>query len=136
MDKDKSRTGEYLDFMESSIHKLEDVIKSLISYSRNTRLEVKKEKFNQLDVFNNIIEELAFLPNSKTIRFQNQIPPTETFETEIQRFKVVFHNLINNSIKYADLEKPNPSVYISLEKTNKNPYIKVQDNGIGIEEKH
>ncbi|MCK5704493.1 MAG: hypothetical protein KAI29_25245, partial [Cyclobacteriaceae bacterium] len=45
-DQNKSKLIECLGYIENSIYKLEDVIKSLISYSRNNRLEIKTESFN------------------------------------------------------------------------------------------
>jgi len=132
IDNDKKRTREYLDFMEDSIHKLEEVIKSLISYSRNTRLEIKTEDILIHQLIKEIINELAYLSSSHHIKFKMQIPEGLTVVSDRQRMKIILHNLISNSIKYSDPKKNDSAVIISSETIGKKMVIRIRDNGIGI----
>jgi signal transduction histidine kinase len=131
-DPDKTQTEKYLQYIENSIHNLEDVIKSLISYSRNSRMEVKHEPFDLLELINEVITELAFLPSADLLDFRIDITNNEIIHSDRQRLKVVLHNLIGNSVKYADYDKSNPFVQIHYEKAGNDNIIKIKDNGIGI----
>lgn len=133
IDKDNTRTQEYLNYMEDSILKLEDVIKSLISYSRNSRLDIKKEKIFLHELVKSILNELAYLSSTSYLHITVDIPEDQVIETDRQRLKIILHNLISNSIKYADLEKPKPTINISSSLRDQKIRIKIFDNGIGIE---
>ncbi len=133
IDSNKDQIFECLRYIENSIHKLEEVIKNLLSYSRNTRLEVKNESFNLYDLTNEVIIELAYLPKAGLIDFNVNMPDSQIIVTDKQRLKVILQNLINNCIKYADLEKAKPKVVINLKEDNERYRIFVKDNGQGIE---
>ncbi len=131
-DPDKNQSDKYLQYIENSIHNLEEVIKSLISYSRNSRMEVKHEPMDLLELVNEVIAELAFLPSAELIDFRIDIPDRQKIDSDRQRLKVILHNLIGNSVKYADYDKTNPFVHISFEEASSNYVIRIKDNGIGI----
>ncbi len=133
IDPDKNNIKEYLDYIENNIYKLEDVIKSLISYSRNSRIKVKKENFNLYDLVNDVIRELAFLPSVDSIEFIVEVSPSQTIVSDKQRLRVILHNLINNSVKYIDTTKLQPKVVIGFEVVDGRYKIYVKDNGPGIE---
>ncbi len=133
IDPNKNRISQCLVYIENSIYKLEDVIKSLISYSRNSRLKVKKEPFFLGKLVNEIIGELAFLPMAKSIEFIVEISDSLQIITDRQRLGIVLRNLINNSIKYIDTEKSNSKVVVAFDDDEKNYIIKLSDNGIGID---
>lgn len=131
-DEDKSQADQYLDYIEKSVYNLEDVIKSLISYSRNSRLDVENLDINVKEVVDEIISELAFLPSCENFKFDVEIPDQQIIKSDRQRLKIILHNLINNAIKYADTEKQNPFVKIKYVASPEYHEIIVQDNGIGI----
>ena len=47
--------------------------------------------------------------------------------------KVVLHNLISNSVKYADFTKPESFIHINFIKNGTTNTIEIADNGMGIE---
>jgi signal transduction histidine kinase len=132
-DPDKNQSEKYLQYIENSIYNLEDVIKSLISYSRNSRMEVKHEPINLQKLVDEVIGELAFLPSADRMDFRVNIQDGQMIHSDKQRLKVILHNLISNSVKYADFDKPCSFVEVLLEKVDNKPVIKIRDNGIGIE---
>lgn len=131
-DPDENQTEKYFDYLEKSIYNLEDVIQSLISYSRNSRLEVKRESIDLKELVNEVISELAFLPMQKSVRFEICIDDQKFIKSDRQRLKVILHNLINNSVKYADYDKSDPHVIIRFEQKADQNVIYIEDNGIGI----
>jgi signal transduction histidine kinase/ligand-binding sensor domain-containing protein len=135
IDRKQGRTDEYLEYIENSILKLEEVIRSLISYSRNSRLDVNKESFNLIELVQNVIEELAFLSTDKKINFEVDVDKDASLYSDRQRVNIILHNLINNAIKYADPEKTESLVRIAFEYQGNEAVITITDNGIGIEKK-
>jgi len=133
VDSDRDQIFECLRYVENSISKLEEVIKNLLSYSRGSRIVVKNESFNLYDLINETISELAYLPKAGLIDFSVNLPDSQTIVTDKQRLTVILQNIINNCIKYADLEKAEPNVVITLKEDNERYRIFVKDNGQGIE---
>lgn len=133
LDPEKTHTTKYLENIESSIHKLEDVIKSLIAYSRNSKLEVKKESFNLFDLVHDVIGDLAPFPRADAVRFIVEVHESQMTVTDKQRMATILYNLIGNSVKYADHDKPDPGVVIRFESDDKKQKIYIIDNGLGIE---
>jgi signal transduction histidine kinase len=133
LDKDTGRTSEYLTYIQDSILKLEEVIKSLISYSRNSRLALEMEPVNLYDLIHEIFDELQFLDGARRITHSVNIKPGLSVMSDRKRLKIIFHNLLNNAIKYADLDKPSPMIIVSLIDDGDHWIIEVHDNGIGID---
>lgn len=136
LDPDKEQSQTYLNHIEKSIYNLEDVIKNLITFSRNNRLEVSKESVQIKSLVCEVISELSFLPNANKININFNIPEHLEITTDSRRLKTVLHNLINNSIKYADMDKPTQKIEIECQLSENETRIQITDNGIGIEEEH
>ena len=132
LDSDKTHTIEYLAYIEESIMKLEDVIRSLISYSRNSRLALEMDAVFLHELVEEVFNELQFLDGAKRIATSVNIPRGVQIVSDRNRLKIVFHNLLNNAIKYADLEKPSPKIVVSLIDDGDYWIIEINDNGIGI----
>jgi len=126
----------YLDYIETSIRKLDKVIKSLVEFSRNSKQEVNIAECNIHQLTQDVLNELAFWPDAQKINFINKIEVDKLILTDQDRLKVILHNLIGNGVKYADLSKENSFVQIETHSTNSHVILTVSDNGIGIEEKY
>ncbi len=64
--------------------------------------------------------------------YRISITPALQIQSDRTRIKVVLHNLIGNSIKYADRYKEEALDQIECEKAGKYWRLRIMDNGIGI----
>ncbi|HEX6223820.1 MAG TPA: two-component regulator propeller domain-containing protein, partial [Chryseolinea sp.] len=133
LEKETDRVGEYYNHIEFSIQKLDRVIKSMVEFSRNYHLDVQSTDLVFRDLVNEVLRELAFWPEARKISFKNTVAPESVLRTDTQRMKVVLHNLISNSVKYADLTKPDSFIHIDLHQNGSGNTIIISDNGMGIE---
>lgn len=133
MEKESARVLEYYDHIEFSVQKLDRVIKSMVEFSRNYHLDVQKTVFNFHDLVEEVLRELAFWPDARKISFKNNVPKESFITSDSQRMKVVLHNLISNSVKYADFTKPESYINIEYHRNDKGSTILISDNGMGIE---
>ena len=134
MEKEQERIGEYYHHIEFSVQKLDRVIKSMVEFSRNYHLDIRRAYFNFCDLVDEVLEELAFWPEARNIKFRNTVPKDSALKSDGQRLKVVLHNLISNSVKYADLAKKDSFIQIGYEKNDVGSTIVISDNGMGIEQ--
>jgi signal transduction histidine kinase len=133
MEKETARIGEYYNHIEFSIQKLDRVIKSMVEFSRNYHLDVQTTDVNFRALVEEVLRELAFWPEARRISFRNTVPEQSMIRSDSQRMKVVLHNLISNSVKYADFTKPDSYIHIDFRYNGKVNTIIVMDNGMGIE---
>ncbi|MCC3404918.1 MAG: GAF domain-containing protein [Microcoleus sp. PH2017_10_PVI_O_A] len=119
--------------------RMEDLINSLLHYSRLGRTELSRQPTNLNDVVRQSIDILKIGGPQQAIEFRTQTLPTVACDrTQVSE---LFLNLISNAIKYND--KTEKWVEIgaieSEAASSKDPGLYtfyVRDNGIGIPQKH
>jgi signal transduction histidine kinase len=131
---DHSGIDHYLDMMRAKIHDLEDFIKEIISYSRNARMEVKKQPVNLKQTVDEVTEALTFSVGNPDIRIENLVSEDMIVHTDSVRLKIVLSNLIDNSLKYRDEQKEKPFIRIEAAQRDDVKVIVVKDNGVGIDQ--
>ncbi|OKH24364.1 ATP-binding protein [Chroogloeocystis siderophila] len=117
--------------------RMEDLINSLLHFSRLGRVELTLQKTDLNELVNSVIDilNISLKETEVDIRLPRPLPSVYCDPVQISE---VFSNLISNAIKYNN--KPNKLVEVGFLDTalNKPEYIVfyVKDNGIGIKEKH
>ncbi|MEO5979349.1 MAG: two-component regulator propeller domain-containing protein [Chryseolinea sp.] len=132
LEDDRTKILEYADYIKRTVLKLEDVIKSMIDYSRNTHILVKTDVVNLKELIDEVTLELAFWQEASKIAFLNNIPDFLQIHTDRARVKVVLHNLVSNSIKYRDQNKDSNWIKFECVLEDKHWQLTISDNGIGI----
>lgn len=124
---------EYFGFLTKSSQRMEALIEGLLSYSRvgsrnsdeMMMLNLNEIAADVVDMFRNQLDEVdGYVEVS-------QLPEVFGDRTQIQQ---VFLNLIGNSVKYRDPDRP-LHVRIEGSSSSQSCVFSVTDNGIGIEEK-
>ena len=133
---EKSREPEevtrYLGMMRDRVMSLDRFIRDITDYSRNNRLEVKREKVYLRAMVEDIWEGLKFSPEAEAITFRNEIPEQLFIHVDRGRLQVVLGNLISNAMRYQDSRKKEPFILVEHYITGNIICLKVADNGQGI----
>ena len=132
---DRNELLKYFEMMKGRIATMENFINDITDYSRNSRLEVKVEPIKLFDLVHEIFSNHSFFDGVKEINPSINIDKDLTIRTDIERLKIILNNLINNSIKYRNLQTEN-LIRLSAEIKGDDAFISIEDNGIGIEEAH
>jgi signal transduction histidine kinase len=128
---------QYLTMMEGSVRKLEDFIKDVVSYSRNSRLEVKRETFDFTTFVQELLDDHQYAPNFSAIKFEIHDALRQPVTADVMRLKIVLNNLISNAIKFHRFDGAEvPFVRIAIGYHEHAYIITVRDNGQGIDEEH
>ena len=131
-----TETIRYVDLMEESILKLDNIIRDIVAYSRNNRTQVNIEKVEIKDVIKDICAGLRYLESDEIILKEIiHIEEPALIQTDRTRIQIILNNLISNSIKYRHPDRK-PKISISCRKTENNAIVSVKDNGLGIKEEH
>lgn len=125
-----------LKLMRSSVADLDGFIREIIDYSRNTRIEIKRDKFNLLELVQEVSDGLKFGSGLENLFIKYNITPGLEVTTDRLRLKTILYNLIGNAFKYHDSSKPEQLVNIFAQTENQVLKIVIEDNGIGIATEH
>jgi two-component system, chemotaxis family, sensor kinase Cph1 len=139
---------------EDGIHKLntlmrltqrmEDLIESLLRYSRFGRVELLLEPVNLADVVESVLDVIDISqPGTADVQMPRLLP---TVQGDLSQVTELFTNLISNAIKYNDRDQKSIEIgYILPQEIaaqvpavldRSQPIFFVSDNGIGIRAKH
>jgi PAS domain S-box-containing protein len=126
----------YFDLIKSSVKKLEEFISDFLDLAKSSNLKVTGEEINLNSFFTEVFDTLRFSEGSERVEKRLKIDQQIPFYSDRQRLFIIFSNLVSNSIRYSN-PKAN-LMYVSITaKIHPNYGIfEVQDNGLGIEEKH
>ncbi|MEO5776944.1 MAG: HAMP domain-containing sensor histidine kinase [Flavobacterium sp.] len=126
-------TLEYLRLLKTSAKKLDGFICDILDYSRNARMEVNKELIDFKELVDETIQNLRFMGDiNQQVDFAVDISGKVPVYADKTRLSTILNNLISNSIRYQNLQIPNPFVDIEIETFDAETKITIRDNGIGI----
>jgi PAS domain S-box-containing protein len=126
----------YLAMMEKSVKKLDEFIKDIVNYSKNSRLEVASEEIRFEELIQSTVEDLRFMKDADKIQVKIKVKGKYHFYSDQQRIKVILGNLLSNAFKYHDTHQPSPYVHVSVTLSPAEARLTVSDNGAGIGEEH
>ena len=116
-------------YMEQLIQDL--IILSMLETSKGVMLNM--EYFKLKEFFDGILEEVEFLAKRKGISLENMVDDKVEVKSDRKLLYIVFKNLVDNAIKYNNL---NGKVVIEYSKLPKDHVISVCDTGSGIPKSH
>lgn len=129
------RGSEYLSRMQKAALRMQKFIDDLLEYSR---IQVGTKTRKPIDL-NRIMDEVAADLNIMITKYRGTVKVNHlpTLEADPVQMHQLFLNLITNALKYhKDGVPPLIKVSSSYNKKIKIWEIRVEDNGIGIDEKH
>ena len=130
-------------------HRMEDLINSLLHYSRLGRAELQMRPVDLNDLVAGVLDVIKFSARDSQVQFH--IPrPLPTINCDRIQVNELFTNLIGNGIKYNQkdkkiieigyLDEQDPIVVAKMrqypDNTTAKAILYVRDNGIGIRERH
>ncbi len=128
------------DKLQTLVHlsqRLEDIVESLLQYSRLGRADLAVKPTDLNSVLGGVLDLLrvTLAREEVEVRVPRPLPVVRCDQTQA---KLLFTNLITNAIKYND--KPRKWVEVGflepVEGADRRPVLYVRDNGIGLPEKH
>ncbi|MEL6842647.1 MAG: ATP-binding protein [Bacteroidota bacterium] len=122
----------YFDLMSKSLNKLDDFIKDIMGYSRNSRAEMRREEIDFESMINEAFNSLRYGERYSSINKQINISGDSALMSDPTRLQIIFNNLISNACRYSDLSKTESFVEINITLSDDSAQIEVRDNGIGI----
>lgn len=135
MSKTQHEKDEIVKMIGDRANVLDEFIREVLDYSRNSRLEVKPQPIMIWEVVDEVLAGLAHMDGYGALTIRTTIPSDLTVISDCERLKVILANLFSNAIKYRDGSKES-FLATKAYRTDKEWFLEIQDNGIGIKEEH
>ncbi len=123
----------YLDIIEDSANKMNLLINGLLEFSRTGRKEIVKQRFDNNEIVNNVIETMKEVIGDRKITWK--IGELGEGFADSSLITLVWQNLISNAIKYTSKEEVAIVEIGKYEEKEYNVYY-VKDNGVGFDMKY
>ena len=124
----------YVDLIESCILRLDEFIKKVIEYYRNSKVDADMETVDFAQIINESIE--ANRHRNQLVNFTVDVRQDHVFRGDAFRTSIILNNLISNAIKYQKTDEPNPRVHLNVRTLPRKAVITIEDNGVGILHTH
>jgi len=130
---DKKTELRFYKIIEMETERLSNLINDMLVLSEIETTKGKNEEYNVKKTIEEVLDLLNYLKSEKNVEIKVQHRRDDILiKGDKDRFKQMMINLIENGIKY---NKEGGYVKISYQVVEKDILLKVEDNGMGIEEK-
>jgi len=124
---------DHLKMLKNNINKLDGFILDILDYSRNARIEIKKEEINFKEMVNDITQNLKYMGGAnRMVDIKVEVSDKSKVNSDKTRLSIILNNLVSNAIRYQNSQIPNPFVDIKIDTSDTETGIIIRDNGIGI----
>lgn len=130
--KDKTAIG-YFDIFHSQVRRINNILDELIKITRMNHQSDVKQNIDFDKMIKDCISSYQYLGNFGHVKFSTEISDAIIYEAEWAFVNTIIQNLIENSIKYANIDQEEPSTIIKVESSDTHIHISIHDNGIGMD---
>ncbi len=133
---DRENIDLYLGLQRKSMNKLDNFIKDILNYARNSRLEVLHVVLDLPAIIKENFENQAYASAAEDMQFEIKVQGTSPLYGDAFRLNIIFANIISNAIRYRN-PKANPSfLHFEVDLQPDVTKMTIADNGIGIPAEH
>jgi signal transduction histidine kinase len=118
--------------IEELVKRLDETLREIIDYSRNTRYDVLREPVDMRLIFEQNFNRLKYLQGADRLKVVFTNSGNGIIYTDPNRINIIVHNIISNSIKYSDRSKHESFLHLDVTTTDSYVTLAFKDNGIGI----
>ena len=131
---DQPEAAKYAAFVSQGVHRMETLIRDLLTFSRTVHME--PGECGEADLSEALAEAVAVLKDrisgTAAILTWDRLPVVRGDTAQLAH---VFQNVLSNALKYRKKGAP-PRVQITAERNGQEYVIAVRDNGIGFDQQY
>jgi PAS domain S-box-containing protein len=122
---------EILQVIQRNVGYMKNLVQKTLELARlnSPKTKLSKTSFSLSSVVKNLLSQNKYLFEKKQIRVQTNIPSDITIYADQLRIEELFHNLLNNAVKYS---KEFGRIIISASKNETALTISIKDEGTGM----
>jgi len=134
-EKNSEMTDSYLSYVHQTTAKMDQLLREITDLTKNIKLEIQADKIDFKKIVEDSIQQLGSFDPLRQVNIETDIQTDQLISTDAFRMKMIFSNLIGNSIKYRRVNA-DTKIKIHVKTDYGLARIVVEDNGQGIHELH
>lgn len=123
---------ELIGMIEQRVKKLDSVIGDFLTLSRSKKSQVEMVPVSLNQLIDEVVNDVKFAQDAPSIRLIYDRSHNFTFKSDFTLMKTALGNLFSNSVKYHNVDQPDPFIRVAFRRVNGKVQIDVEDNGQGI----
>lgn len=127
---------EYFDMIDSATVKLDDFIYKMLDFYRSTKIDNKIAEINFQDIVNQQLDIYKDKYDLGQVNVTITIDQEHKFYSDDSKIRVIINNLFSNSVQFQKSEENEKNINLKIKVGESQASIVLEDNGIGIEDKH
>lgn len=133
-EEDPAQQRAYFPMMQQTVHKLNRVLESLLSYTKNTHHGVARERIQFGPLLEQVLAGLRGTKGLERVKIKMYSDALSPFYSDAERILTVLKNLVGNSIIFQNYALEEPTVHIWINCSPREAVVVVRDNGVGMSE--
>lgn len=128
--------NEYLVDIRGESNRMKDLVNYLMGSIKLEDISLDISKENLGDLLEDTIKFITPYADKNNVELKTNIEENIMVKCDKSRIREVFLNIIENAIKYRDINKTNNYISLVMKKSKGKISIVIEDNGIGIREEN
>jgi len=125
----------YLQFIETSVAKLESVLNDLEQFLTNSNQDIKTLAIDIKELIGDVLGDFQRRIDEKKIKIAITIDHSAPLYADRNRLRIILSHLIANAVAYQDEQKSEKQIDISVKINSTSCAVNIRDNGIGMRER-
>jgi len=133
---DKANVDTYLELQRKSVNRLDNFIKDILHYARNSRMEIAPVALNFEQLIKEVFDNQAYSESAQDMQLNINVNGNSIIYTDEFRLNVILSNIISNAIRYRKKTGIQSFIHFEVFLSPTTARIEIADNGIGIKAEH
>jgi signal transduction histidine kinase len=127
---------EYFEMIDTATGKLDDFIYKMLDFYRSTKIDHKVTEIHFQDVVNQ--QMIAYREKFDLSHFHIEVQVNQKipFFSDDSKIRVILNNLFSNAVQFQKSQEGPKRISLTVDVFDNQVVISLEDNGIGIEERH
>ncbi len=127
---------EYFDMIDTATGKLDDFIYKMLDFYRSTKIEHKVSDIRFREIVDQQMQAYREKFDLKGFHIEVEVRQEDAFYSDEAKIRVILNNLFSNAVQFQKNQSAEKRIGLTVNVAENQAVIVVEDNGIGIEERH
>ncbi len=118
--------------VDRKAERLSKLVEGTLALAGASRADSNADEVDLAELAADIIADLTFFAEHRGVRLSIDVPADLRMSTSVQRLRLIFENLLLNSIKYHDPDKMDCLASVKAVRQDDRIVLEFADNGLGI----
>ncbi|AMQ56388.1 hybrid sensor histidine kinase/response regulator [Algoriphagus sanaruensis] len=127
---------EFFEMIDTATGKLDDFIYKMLDFYRSTKIDHKVSEINFKEILDQQMAAYKEKFNLSDFKIEVEVRQENFFFSDDAKIRVILNNLFSNAVQFQKNQPTEKRISLTVNVTDDQAVMVIEDNGIGIDEKH